>query len=161
MSRTDELGAFRVTVTRTDGAGLGRHVRDSEEGSWVRALKNAALYPGEFRFIRDKEEDVAERKTLDLKVTVAQSDGDPDRTLYLMDKAAMRLSSNAYTLKVTSAVRADGLEFGLEREFEEYWRETHVEGAREGTDWSRGEKLEALGAFLHGVRFAREKGERG
>jgi hypothetical protein len=97
---------------------------------------------------------MTKQKTLDLKVTVEAPD--PDGTLAkMLSQTAPVLAGGVYALTVTHVERADGQAIGAEAAFEEYWEETHT--GREGTDWSSGEKLEALDAFLYGLRYAKEK----
>jgi hypothetical protein len=87
------------------------------------------------------------RNELELKVTVACADADPDAVLVKMPRETLRLNSSPYTLKVTSISRADGQPFGLEGAFEEFWlskagsTETVKEAVRDafryGVSWGR------------------------
>lgn len=101
-----------------------------------------------------------DQKTLDLKVTVESSDPDAALAKILsLDGRQLFLGvpdRSVWQVRVTSVERADGQPIGAEEAFEEYWAESHT-GLREGTDWSNGEKLEALDAFLYGLRYAKEK----
>ena len=61
-----------------------------------------------------------------------------------------RLAGAGFAIPVISMERADGQPFGLEAEFEDYWRETHCEGD-DGTEG----KNEARGAFMYGVTYGK------
>ena len=96
------------------------------------------------------------RKTLDLKVTVEDPDPDGRLAAIIGEDLSLKGSPSGRGIRVTHVERADGQPIGAEEAFEEYWAESHT-GLREGTDWSNGEKLEALDAFLYGLRYAKEK----
>jgi hypothetical protein len=97
-----------------------------------------------------------EAKRLDLKVTVV-SRPDPDAALARMNRTALRLSDGGgNSLKVEKAERADGLPFGLEAAFEDYWRrDVGIEPGDENSD----EKLYARQAYLAAAKkFGKERG---
>lgn len=102
---------------------------------------------------------MSERKTLDLKVTVAA--GDPDGELSQMlarsPKTRVNLCQLRYgvlSVDVVKIERADGQPFGVEAEFEEYWRDSHCEDADEESS----EKTWARDAFLRGAAWRLEQG---
>lgn len=88
--------------------------------------------------------------TLDLKVTVEDTDPDGQLATILREEVVLRGKQTGRGVKVTKVERADGQPVGAEAEFEEYWTEMH--STREGTDWDSGEKLEARDAFMYAVR---------
>jgi hypothetical protein len=84
--------------------------------------------PGSQLQVQGEKEEMS-KEALDLKVTVTCPDADPDTVLARMDKGRMRLmatdTDTVHSLKVSSAERADGLPFGLEAAFKEYWSLAH------------------------------------
>lgn len=96
-------------------------------------------------------------KSLDLKITVTVANSDPDMTLAEMNLDSVRLTSSPYSLKVTKIARADGLPFGLEGVFEEWWAESHLV---ENGDDPREETIDkawARDAFSYGVQFVKNR----
>jgi hypothetical protein len=111
-----------------------------------------------YRVIVLKENEMTEKKRLELKVTVEGAD--PDGALAKILKTATpsgvaTLLSRKGTegLNVTKVERADGQAIGLEAHFEQYWAENHCEG----DDGEEGEKSWAREAFFYGVRWAKEQ----
>ena len=91
-------------------------------------------------------------KTLDLKVTVASYDEDPDTVLHKMLTAGhVRLTAVDSTrlLRVTRVERADGEPFGLNAAFAEYWNTYRRYGMR--LDGSEAQD-EARQAFMYAAR---------
>lgn len=138
----------------------GRNFEYYTIGSIMQLHDRLHMTPGKPWAHKDEGDSMIDQKTLDLKVTVESSD--PDAALakiQSLDDRQLFLGvpdRSVWQVRVTSVERADGQPIGAEEAFEEYWAESHT-GLREGTDWSNGEKLEALDAFLYGLRYAKEK----
>ena len=97
-------------------------------------------------------------KSLDLKVTVTTApNADPDAALARMDKDKLRLTASPYSLKVTKIERADGLPFGLEAGFEEWWAESHLIENGDDPGYESHEKAWAREAFAYGVQFMKNR----
>lgn len=110
-------------------------------------LSNVVVHrhsPGSQLRVQGEKEEMP--KSLDLKVTVVGSTADPDAILAKANpETIIRLHTNPFTsLKIEKIERADGLPFGLESAFEDYWREANLEGDDEENE----EKRVARHAFL-------------
>jgi hypothetical protein len=129
----------------------GRNFEHYTTGNIMRLHDRLHMTPGKPWAHKDEGGSMTSKgsKTLDLKVTV--KDSDPDGKLAKMYKPRLRLISGPDGLEVTKVERADGQPFGAEAAFEAWWTDCA------GDDEDSTEKEWAHDAFLYGIKYAKEK----
>jgi hypothetical protein len=103
-----------------------------------------------------ERQSMSERRSLELTVTVVSDDPYPDAVLGKMGKRVWLTDfagRSGATLKVAKVERADGQPIGLESEFEQWWRDTRLDGEdddEDKKDWARA-------AFMYAAaKYAKE-----
>ena len=92
------------------------------------------------------------KETMTLSVTVSGTDLDDQLYRVITDPGGMRLRGlYKGSVTVEKIARTDGVEIGLESEFEQWWSEVHAWPDDEESP----EKMWAREAFQWGVKFGR------